>query len=143
MIDMAAILADASEGLAWGVLALVLLAVSFGVIDVMTPGKLGKQITEDHNRNLIIVVASGMLANAIVLATAIVTSADGFALGLTTAGIYGLLGILLNAASFGLVDVITPGKLRDTVAATEPTPVAWFVAANHVAVGIVVAAAIS
>jgi uncharacterized membrane protein YjfL (UPF0719 family) len=142
-MDAIAILADAGEGLAWGALALVLLVISFFVIDLLTPGRLGQLIMEQHNRNATVVVASGMFANAIVVTTAILTSADGFLLGLVTAGVYGLLGILLNAVSFGLVDAITPGKLSATVTAEEPTPAAWFVAVNHLAVGIVVAAAIS
>lgn len=142
-MDTLAILADASEGLAWGVLALVLLILAYFVIDLLTPGNLGKQITEDHNVNLITVVSSGMLANGIVVTTAILTSADGFLLGLTTAGIYGVLGILLTALSFGVVDVLTPGKLRDTVASDTPTPVRWFVATNHIVAGLVVSAAIS
>jgi uncharacterized membrane protein YjfL (UPF0719 family) len=142
-MDLIAIMNDAGQGLAWGVLALVLLIVSFGVIDLLTPGKLGQLITEQHNRNAVVVVASGMLANAVVVTTAILTASDGFVLGLVTAAVYGVLGILLNAASFKLVDAITPGDLAATVTAAEPTPAAWFVAANHLAVGLVVAAAIS
>ncbi len=128
---------------AWAALGIVLLAVGYWVVDLLTPGRLGELLYEQHNANAGVVVASGLLAVGAVVTTAIVRSLDGFVPGLVSALAYGLMGIAVLAVSFVITDRITPGELGELVTRPEPNPAAWIVAANHVALGAIICAAIA
>lgn len=131
------------EGVVWGALAIVLLAVGYVVVDRLTPGELGRLILVDRNVNAAVVLASGLLAIATIITTSILTSLDGFVPGVVSALAYGLLGIALLAVSFLVADRLTPGDLGEIVTNATPSPAAWVVAANHLALGAILAAAIS
>jgi len=128
---------------AWAALGIVLLAVGYWVVDLLTPGRLGELLYEQHNVNAGVVVASGLLAIGAIVTTAIAASLDGFVPGLLSALAYGGLGIAVLAVSFVITDRITPGELGELVTRTEPNPAAWIVAANHVALGAIICAAIA
>jgi len=128
---------------AWAALGIVLLAVGYWVVDLLTPGRLGELLYEQHNVNAGVVVASGLLAIGAVVTTAIVRSLDGFVPGLVSALAYGLMGIAMLAVSFLVTDRITPGELGELVTRPEPNPAAWVVAANHIALGAIICAAIA
>ncbi|MPY91528.1 MAG: DUF350 domain-containing protein [Acidimicrobiia bacterium] len=140
---MGDLLVELAQILAWGVVGIVLLAVGYLVVDLLTPGNLGQLIYEQHNVNTAVVLGSGLLALGAIVATSIVTSFDGFADGIVSAVGFGLVGILLLAVSFLVVDRITPGDLGEIVTHHEPNPAAWVVAANHIALGAILSAAIS
>ena len=131
------------EGVVWGALAIGLLVVGFVVIDRLTPGELGHLICVDRNVNAAVVLASGLLAIATIITTSILTSLDGFVPGVVSALAYGLLGIALLAVSFLITDRLTPGDLGEIVTNATPSPAAWVVGANHLALGAILAAAIS
>lgn len=131
------------EGVVWGAMALLLLALGYGVIDLLTPGRLGQLIYVEHNVNAAVVLASGIIAIGTIVTTAILTSFDGFLPGVVSASAYGLLGIALLGVSFLVADRLTPGDLGEIVTHATPNPAAWVVAANHVALGAILAAAIS
>ncbi|MDQ3462627.1 MAG: DUF350 domain-containing protein [Actinomycetota bacterium] len=124
-------------------MAIALLALGYGVIDLLTPGKLGQLIYVEHNVNATVVLASGLLAIGTIVTTSILTSLNGFLPGVVSALAYGVLGIALLAVSFLVADRITPGDLGAIVTDASPNPAAWVVAANHVALGAILAAAIS
>jgi len=134
---------DLLAGLAYGALGLVLLAVGYVAIDLLTPGRLTDLIYRDRNWNAAAVVASGLVAIATINVTAIVTSHDDLDKGLAYAAAFGLLGIVLLAISFVVVDKFTPGELGEIVCAAERHPAVVVTVVNHVAVGAIVAAAIS
>lgn len=142
-MDVAALAQGLGEGLAWGAVGILLLALGYLVIDLLTPGRLGQLIYEQHNVNAAVVVASGVLAVGTITTTSILTAEEGFLPGLVSAAAYGVLGIVLLAVSFVVADRLTPGQLGEIVTRPEPNPAAWIVAANHIAVGAIVAAAIS
>ena len=131
------------EAAVWGAMAIALLALGYLVVDLLTPGRLGQLIYVDHNVNAAVVVASGLIAIGTILTTSILTSLEGFVPGLVSAFAYGLLGIALLAVSFLVADRLTPGDLGAIVTDARPNPAAWVVAANHVALGAILAAAIS
>lgn len=137
------LLEGVGEGVVWGAMAILLLALGYGVVDLLTPGRLGQLIYVDHNVNAAVVLASGLVAIGTIVTTAILTSLDGFLPGLVSAFAYGLLGIALLAVSFLVADRLTPGDLGAIVTDARPNPAAWVVAANHVALGAILAAAIS
>lgn len=59
------------ESIIFGAIGLILALVSFFVMDLMTPGHLGKQLAKDQNVALAIVVGSGILGTCIIIAAAI------------------------------------------------------------------------
>jgi len=134
---------DLLAGLAYGVLGLVLLALGYGAIDLLTPGRLSDVIYRERNWNAAAVVASGLVAIATINVTAIITSHDDLDKGLAYSGAFGLLGIVLLAVSFVVLDKFTPGELGEIVCSPERHPAVVVTVANHVAVGAIVAAAIS
>lgn len=137
------LLSGLGEGVVWGAMAIALLVVGFVVIDRLTPGDLGQLICVDRNSNAAVVLASGLLAIGTIITVSIVTSLDGFLPGVVSALAYGLLGIALLAVSFLVTDRLTPGDLGEIVTHATPSPAAWVVAANHLALGAILAAAIS
>src|SRR3712207_1867196 len=137
------LLEDLAGGLLYGLVGIVLLAVGFFVIDLLTPGKLGRLLTEDRNRNAGVIVASGLLAIGLIVTSAIIASDGSLAEGLGEAAGFGLVGILLLGVAFTVIDLITPGKLGDTVTAERHEPMVYVTAASLVSVGGILAAAIS
>jgi uncharacterized membrane protein YjfL (UPF0719 family) len=131
------------EGLAYGLVGTALLGLGFVLVDVLTPGKLGEIIWDDRNPNAALVLSASLLGVGAIVTTAIATSANDFGEGLANTAGYGLLGLLLMAVSFAVVDVLTPGRLGDIVTDAEPHPAAWITASAHVAVAAIVCAAIA
>ncbi|MDA0567304.1 DUF350 domain-containing protein [Streptomonospora sp. S1-112] len=140
---MSVLLYEAGASLAYGVLGIVLMVLGYLVVDVLTPGKLHQLVWEHRNRNASLLLATNLLGVSIVVATAIYVSTGGLVIGLASAGVYGLIGLALMAASFLLIDLITPGRLGDVLTADETHPAVWVNSAAHVAIAVMVAAAIS
>jgi uncharacterized membrane protein YjfL (UPF0719 family) len=134
---------DLLAGLAYGALGLVLLALGYGAIDMLTPGRLTDLIYRDRNWNAALVVGSGLVAIATIQVTAILTSHDDLDKGLAYAASFGVLGVVLLVISFVVLDRLTPGDLGAIVCEQERHPAVVVTVANHIAVGAIVAAAIS
>ena len=135
---------DIASGALYGLVGIALLAVGFFVIDMITPGQLGRQLIEDRNRNAGIVVSASLLAVGIIVTSAILASEGSLSKGLGQAAGFGLVGILLLAIAFAVLDVLTPGRLGETVMGKEGhEPMVLVAAAAMLSVGLIVAAAIS
>ncbi len=131
------------SGLAYGAVGLVLMALGYRAIDLLTPGRLGTLIYTERNTNAAAVLASGLVAIAAIVTVAICTSEDELGEGLASVGGYGLLGVLLLMVSFAVVDRFTPGDLGAIVCDAERHPAVIVTVASHLAVGAIVAASIS
>ncbi|HVE95391.1 MAG TPA: DUF350 domain-containing protein [Pseudonocardiaceae bacterium] len=137
--------------LSQGVLATLLyFVVGFGVLilgfialDLLTPGNLRRQVYTDRNPNAAILLGANHLALAIIVVTAIATSADSLAQGLVDSVVYGLLGVVLQAAALRLIDAFVPGHLRNLVNEPQMSGAAWAVGISLLAIGAVNAAALS
>jgi uncharacterized membrane protein YjfL (UPF0719 family) len=119
---------------------IALLILAGFVVDLLTPGRLVAHITTSHSSAL--VLAAALIGQGLVIFTAIWTNAEsgfGDALGWTVG--FGLVGVVLTAVAFAVVDLLTPGRLGTMLAQSGPVqPVALVAAAAHLAVaGIVVA----
>lgn len=125
----------------YSVVGTVLLGIGFYVLDLLTPGHLGRHIIDARSVNAAIVASAGLLGLGLVIFTAIWTNADsgfGSALGWTVA--FGAFGIALQAAVFLVLDLVTPGRLRDIVCEVPFHPASLLTASAMIAVsGIVVA----
>ncbi|GAA4799676.1 DUF350 domain-containing protein [Streptomyces ziwulingensis] len=128
---------------AYGGLGLVLLVLGIVLVDVLTPGKLGRQIWEQRNRNAAMVLSSALLGIGGIVFTSIWTTYDDFGKGLVSTACFGLLGLVMMAVAFWVVDVITPGRLGATLVDSEPHPAVWVTASCNLAVSAVISAAIA
>ncbi|MGH3896982.1 MAG: DUF350 domain-containing protein [Pseudonocardiaceae bacterium] len=137
--------------LSQGVLATLLyFVIGFGVLglgflalDLITPGNLRAQVYTDRNPNAAILLGANHLALAIIVVTAIATSADSLGQGLVDSAVYGLLGVVLQAVALRLLDVFVPGHLRNLVNEPRMSGAAWAVGISLLAIGAVNAAALS
>ncbi|MFC0005160.1 DUF350 domain-containing protein [Micromonospora siamensis] len=129
--------------LAYGAVGVVLMAVGYLLVDLATPGKLHELIWAQRNRNAALLLASNLAGVGTIVVAAIAASADDFALGLVGAAAYGLLGLLIMAAAFVLLDLATPGRLGEILVDPEPHPAVWVSGVVHLATGAIIAAAIS
>lgn len=121
----------------------VLMALGFFLVDIITPGNLRKQIWVDRNRNATVLLASNLLAVGLIVFASISASADGLMLGLTYSFVYGFIGLVVMGLSFLLLDLLTPGKLGAILVDGENHPAVWVTAAMHIAVALVVMAGLS
>lgn len=125
------------------VIGFAVLGLGFLALDLLTPGDLRRQVYTDRNPNAAILLASNHLALAIIVVTAILTSADSLAQGLVDSAVYGLLGVVLQAIALRLLDVFVPGHLRNLVNEPRMNGAAWAVGISLLAIGAVNAAALS
>ncbi|MGY1717464.1 DUF350 domain-containing protein [Blastococcus sp. SYSU DS0552] len=125
------------------VIGVGVLALGFLALDLITPGNLRTQVYLDHNPNAAILLAANHLALAIIVVTAIMTSADNLGQGLVDTAVYGLVGVLLQALALRVLDAIIPADLRALVNEPRMRGSAWAVAVSLVAIGAVNAAALS
>jgi uncharacterized membrane protein YjfL (UPF0719 family) len=138
------LLEDLGSGLLYGGVGIALLALGYVVIDLLTPGKLGKQLCEDRNNNAGVITTSAMLAIGIIVTAAIHASEGDLEKGLAETAGFGLVGIVLLGVAFVVVDLITPGKLGDIVMGEEGhEPMVFVTAGALLSIGGIVAAAIS
>ncbi|QBI52556.1 DUF350 domain-containing protein [Streptomonospora litoralis] len=140
---MSVLLYEAGASLAYGVLGIVLLVLGYLLVDVLTPGKLHDLVWEHRNRNASLLLSTNLLGVAIIVATAIYVSTGGLAVGLASAAAYGIIGLALMALSFLLIDALTPGKLGEVLTSDETHPAVWVNGSAHIAIALMVAAAIS
>jgi uncharacterized membrane protein YjfL (UPF0719 family) len=129
--------------LAYGVVGIVLMGIGYVLVDVATPGKLHELIWNERNRNAALLLASNLAGVGVIVVAAIAASEDDFVLGLVGAASYGILGLVIMAAAFLLLDVVTPGRLGEILVDPEPHPAVWVSAVVHLASGAIIAAAIS
>ncbi|RAY14466.1 DUF350 domain-containing protein [Actinomadura craniellae] len=154
------ILQESGAALAYGAVGVVLMALGYFVVEITTPGNLGRQIWTERNRGAGMILAAKLIGVGAIVTTAIVTSEDSLGSGVASTATYGVLGIVLMTLAFYLLDLFTPGKLGAIVVdhlpgqhaepapeATGPVqgvhPACWVVAALDLATAAIVAAAIS
>ncbi|MFD0683279.1 DUF350 domain-containing protein [Actinomadura fibrosa] len=138
------IVQESGATLAYGALGIALMALGYLVVEVTTPGRLGHQIWTEGNRGAALLLSAKLLGVGAIVTTAIVTSDDDLGQGLVDTTVYGLLGIVLMALAFLLLDMFTPGKLGATlVEGAAVHPAGWVVAAADLAVAAIVAGAVS
>lgn len=140
-------MADYVEGvlasIAYAGVGVVLMALGFLVVDVLTPGRLGRLIWQERNPNAALVLSSGLAGTALIVVVAILTSENDLAEGLLSTAVYGVLGLILMGLSFLLLDRVTIGDLGTKLTEPQLHPAAWVTATVHLSIGGIIAAAIS
>lgn len=136
-------LASIGYAVAYTGVGIVLLTLGFLVLDALTPGHLGRQIHEDRSVNAGIVLAAGFLGQGLVIFSAIWTNAtSGFGEALLYTVVFGVLGVVLQAVAFLVLDLLTPGKLGGHVTEITFHPASLVLAAVQLAVAAIVVASI-
>ncbi|KZS80205.1 hypothetical protein A4G29_23170 [Mycobacterium kansasii] len=122
--------------------AAVLIA-GFLMVDVLTPGNLRRLVFIDRRPNAVVLASAMYAALAIVIITAIHTSSSQLGQGLVDVAVYGGGGVALQGAALLILEIAVPGRFREHV--EEPTlhPAAFATAVMMLAVGGVIAAALS
>ena len=139
------VFAEVVSTLAYFALAGVMLVLGFVVLDLLTPGKLHRLVLVDHLPNAGFIAAAQQIATGIVVATAVHSSASelGLGKGLIEAGVFGLLGIALQAAALVAMELAIPGRFRDIVEDKKLRAGAIVASVSLVMVGVVNAACLT
>lgn len=137
---------DLGEGIGaialYAVVGVVLMLIGFYAIDFTTPGKLS-DLVRTGRPNAVIVTASGMLSMALIIVVAILTSFGDLTAGLIGSLVFGLIGIVAQVLAVRLLEWITRLDVGRTIEAEAYAPSSLVVASVHLALGAIVAVAIS
>ena len=126
-----------------------LLVAGFLALDAVTPGRLGHLVmgrgSTRPSMGAGLLAAAAMLATGLVVFTALWTNVqDGFGRTVVFTVVFGLIGVVAQAASFKVVDLLTPGRLGDEVLGPDRVhPAALLAAAAQLATAGVVCASIA
>ncbi|MCP2301123.1 MULTISPECIES: DUF350 domain-containing protein [Actinokineospora] len=138
--------ADLGKGIGaialYAIIGLVLMLIGFYAIDWTTPGKLS-DLVRTGKPNAVIVTASGMLSMALIIVVAIYFSASDLTAGLITSVVYGLIGIVVQVLAVRTLEWVTKLDVGSTIQDDKFAPASVVVAAVHIALGLIVAVAIS
>jgi uncharacterized membrane protein YjfL (UPF0719 family) len=122
---------------------IALLILGFFVLDLLTPGHLGRHIAENRSVNAALVLAAGFLGQGLIVFASIWTNAtSAFGLALLYTVVFGILGVVLQAVAFLVLDLITPGKLGSHVMEVGFHPASLVLAAAQLAVALIIVASI-
>lgn len=128
----------------YSLVGLVVLGLGYKSLDLATPGHLGSHIYEERSANAAIVLAAGFLGLGAVIFTAIWTNGDsGFGPALGWSAAFGLLGVVLQAIAFRLLDFITPGDMAAMVTERDFHPASLVAGSALLASSMIVIASIS
>jgi uncharacterized membrane protein YjfL (UPF0719 family) len=132
---------------AYGAVGIALMAIGYLVVEVTTPGRLGKQIWTDGNRGAALLLSAKLLGIGAIVTTAIVTSDSDLSDGIVDTAVFGGIGVVLMVVAFFLLDLITPGKLGATLVDAGGGgaihAAGWVVAAADLGVAAIVSGAVS
>ncbi len=132
---------DLGSTAAWTATATVLMVLGFIVVDLLTPGKLREQVSENLNAGIL--VGGNLVAVGIIVFSAIWTAPDTLEDGLVEAVLYSVFGLVASAVVFLLVDLVLPVRLRQLVTEREFDPATCVAVGVEVSMALVIAAAIS
>jgi hypothetical protein len=137
------VLANIGYAVAYTGVGILLLVVGALALDLLTPGHLARHIYEERSVNAGIALAAGFLGQGAIAFTTIWTNAtSGFGQALLYTVVFGLLGVLLQAVAFLVLDLLTPGKLGAMLTQVPFHPASLVTAASQLAVAAIIVASI-
>ncbi|MGY1755234.1 DUF350 domain-containing protein [Blastococcus sp. SYSU D01042] len=136
-------LASIGYAAAYTGVGIALLVLGFVALDLLTPGHLGRHIYQEGSVNAGIVLAAGFLGQGAIAFTTIWTNAtDGFGQALWWTVVFGVLGVLLQAVAFLVLNLVTPGSLGSALVQVRFHPASLVSAAGQLAVAAIIVASI-
>ena len=143
-MDLTTLASQTGYAIAYAAIGLLILGLGYAVLDLLTPGRLGKHIYEDRSVNAGIVLAAAFASLGGIVFTAIWTNGEsGFGEALVWTIVFGLLGVLLQAVAFRILDLATPGDMSAMVVEKAFHPASIVAAGAMVAVSLIVIASIA
>jgi uncharacterized membrane protein YjfL (UPF0719 family) len=137
------VLASIGYAVAYTGVGIALLVLGFFVLDLLTPGHLGRHIYDNRSVNAALTLSAGFLGQgAIVFASIWTNATSGFGRALLYTVVFGVLGVLLQAVAFLVLDLITPGRLGTHLMAADFHPASLVSAAVQLAVASIIVASI-
>jgi uncharacterized membrane protein YjfL (UPF0719 family) len=137
------VLASIGYAVAYTGVGIALLTLGFFVLDLLTPGQLGRHIDREKSVNAGLVLATGFLGQGAVVFAAIWTNAtSGFGEALLYTVVFGVVGILLQVVAFVVLDLLIPGKLGSHVTEVAFHPASLVLAAVQLSVAAIIVASI-
>ena len=122
---------------------IALLVLGFYALDLLTPGNLGRHIAEHRSLNAAVALTGGLLGQGAIIFASIWTNAtSGFGQALLYTVVFGVLGVLLQAVAFLVLDLITPGRLGEHLMEGTFHPASLVSAAVQLAVAAIIVASI-
>ena len=136
-------LASIGYAVAYTGVGIALLTLGFFALDVLTPGHLGRHIYEHRSVNAAITLSAGFLGQgAIVFASIWTNATSGFGQALSYTVVFGVLGVVLQAVAFLVLDLISPGRLGEHLVEKAFHPACLVSAAVQLAVAAIIVASI-
>ena len=126
---------------AYAVIGAVLMYVGYFAIDLTTPGDL-RGLVREGRPNAVVVAGSGLVSMALIVVVAIYISFGSFVGGILNTLIYGLIGIVAQVLAVRGLEAVSRIDVGTCLHDEGYTPVSAMIAAMHLALGLVVAAAI-
>ncbi|WP_253769091.1 DUF350 domain-containing protein [Goodfellowiella coeruleoviolacea] len=126
----------------YAIVGLALMLVGFYAIDWTTPGKLSA-LVRSGAPNAVVVTSAGLVSMALIVVIAIVNSSGQLDEGLLSALVFGLVGIIVQVIAVRVAEWVTRINIGEIIQSERFAPASAVVAAAHLALGLVVAAAIS
>lgn len=119
-----------------GIIVLILGGI---LVDLLLPGQLREQIWIERNMNCSVMLSSALVGIGAIIVASIRAASDDVATGVFDTLIFGGLGFVLFTIGFFVVDVLTPGKLGDTLAEEKFHPAVVVSATVNVVIGVIIA----
>jgi uncharacterized membrane protein YjfL (UPF0719 family) len=119
-----------------GIVVLILGGI---LVDLLLPGQLRDQIWIDRNTNCSVMLSSALVGIGAIVVASIRAASDDVATGVFDTLIFGGLGFVLFTIGFFVVDLLTPGKLGDTLAEDRFHPAVVVSATVNVVIGVIIA----
>jgi uncharacterized membrane protein YjfL (UPF0719 family) len=130
-----------AQVLVYSAVGLAILLAGFFVMDLLTPGRLGRLVA-DGNPNAALLAATTLIALGLVMWFAIFFTGAGWS-GLDEAAVFGAVGVATQAAGFGVVEMLIPGRMRDLVHQPRLHPAAAVLSGAQLAIALVVCASLT
>lgn len=128
--------------LAYCGVGLAMMLLGFILVDLLTPGRLRDLVWSERNRNAAVLVATGFVAQGVIVVAAIYASSNVFVDGLITTVVYSIIGLVVSTFVFLVVDMLTPGNMRRDIVHSEPHPASSVVGTLRIVVSAIIALAI-
>lgn len=128
--------------LAYAALGVLLLIAGFYLIDLATPGRLSKLITEERNPNATMLASSGIAGVGLIVAASIWSSGGMLQEGLLATLVFGLVGLVVQTLGMIVFDRLAGISVRQLVTEPELRPSAVLLGVTHVAIGLITAVAV-
>jgi len=126
----------------YAALGVILLIIGFYVLDLVTPGRLGKIIKEGRNPNATLLAGSGLAAVGLIVAASIWSSGGALQEGLLATLVFGLVGIAVQTVAMLAFDKVVGISVRALVMEPDLQPGARLLAITHLAIGLITAVAV-